>query len=477
MLGDDGMNMERNHTGKTGSVYRRRMIKTIFWLFLFFASNILNAQISVSNLVEYRLGNLPDREPEYMSTLYDQVQLDYFRDFLIVGLRYEMYQPTEQSRKYGKPTQRYIDWQKDWLHLRVGNFYSRLGRGLVFRSFELPGVVQEDEVNRVRYSFSRDMDGFLSEIKTKYVDATLLRGDAINNTLPPTLENRDRSLGVVEGGQLFLKPFHWLKFGGTFARYHFRNSEAFNAGSGILEFSLTPLMERYLSKDFFVDFYSEYAEKEESDNAISAGGNGSPYAFYSSANIIYKRLGISLEYKDYRDFNLRVNDPPPAVREHSFYLLNRNTHVLLPENELGFQIEATYSLDNGTTFIANYTQAENRLRLLENTVFMETFLEIDFFLSPQILVKFFIDKSKDEYFAKSIADRWTLGGEVEWQYSDFNSISFELQGQRSEKTFEFAPNRNSFDDLYASLAFLKSPNLSAGIVFQRTTDPDVTDDP
>jgi hypothetical protein len=51
--------------------------------------------------------------------------------------------------------------------------------------------------------------------------------------------------------------------------------------------------------------------------------------------------GASWEFKDYQNFELAVNEPPTLVREHSFALLNRSTHVLQPSQERGTQFEAT----------------------------------------------------------------------------------------------------------------------------------------
>ena len=140
-----------------------------------------------------------------------------------------------------------------------------------------------------------------------------------------------------------------------------------------------------------------------------------------------------MEHKDYHDFNFQMNYPPPSVKQHSFYLLNRETHVLLPEDEKGNQFEATYSLRNTMTFIANYTRGENRPLFLNRTIFEEKFFEVDIYFRENILAKLFIDESKDEYFSKLIDNRITGGITLDWQIDDFYSVNLDIEAQRTKK--------------------------------------------
>ena len=77
---------------------------------------------------------------------------------------------------YAAITQRYAEWSDPHLHVRVGNFYTILGRGLIARSFELPGVVLDQTGFPSRYSPTRDVDGVLGEATLGPFDARLLLG-------------------------------------------------------------------------------------------------------------------------------------------------------------------------------------------------------------------------------------------------------------------------------------------------------------
>jgi len=449
---------------------------SLFFIILVQNSTIISAQISVSSIAEYQLGNLPAEDPSNLTSLYDQLQLEYYNDNLIIGLRYETFNSSNLNRKYNIFSQRYLEWQKDWFRLRIGNFYGMLGRGLVFRAFELPGIIQEDQTNRVRYGLTRDADGFIVETDWNFFQMTLLRGESLNSTIPLTYDNDLRSLGIVEGGQIKIIPKHWFTIGATYVRYVPTNVPPFEAGSGFIRLSLEPILE-LISNDLLIDFYGEYAQKQAGkDNFLTLSDKYS-HALYLSANFIFKNFGLSLEHKDYHDFNLQMNYPPPSVRQHSFYLLNRETHVLLPEDEKGNQFEATYAFRNGTTFIANYTCGENRPLFLERTIFEEKFFEADVDLSENILTKVFVDQSKDEYFSKLIDNRITGGVTLDCQFDDRYSVNFDIQAQKTEKMFEFAPNKNKYNHFYGSIGLTKSPKFSVALELQYTDDPEITDIP
>ena len=435
---------------------------------------IVYTQITVSNFAEYQLGNLPNEEPTNLTSLYDQLRIEYYKDNIIIGLRYEAFNSSNLNNKYERFAQRYFEWQNDWLKLRVGNFYGIFGRGLIFRAFELPGVIQEDQIDRVRYGLTRDVDGFIIETDWKYLQLTFLRGESFNSGIAPIYE--DRSLGIIEGGQLKINPVNWLSIGTAYVRYTPTNLPSFEAGSGFFRLSLEPFLQK-ISDDLLIDFYTEYAQKETRKNNFLSTSDKYAHALYFSTNFIYKNFGLSVEHKDYHNFNLQINDPVPAIREHSFYLLNRDTHVLLSEDEKGHQFEATYTLANGTAFIVNYSYAKNKPEFLRSTVFEEKYFETNVHLTENILLKLFIDKSRDEYFSKAIKNRFTGGAVLEWQFFDYNSINIDIEMQETKKMYDIVPGKNTYKDFYCSLGFSKASQFSLAIELQRTGDFEVTDNP
>lgn len=451
---------------------KRSVISALVLFFILIQNFFANGQVSVSNLAEYQVGNQPDTDPKNLTSLYNQTNLSFRSNDFTIGLRLENFQ-ADVDRKYNKFTQRYMEYQRDWFRLRIGNYYGILGRGLVFRAFELPGVLIQDPLFGVRQSLSRDVDGFLTEMNWKYLQITLLRGKALESSSPLIFEDENRTIGIVEGGQIKMQPFNWLTIGGTYARYSLRNMRKYEVGSAIFALSLNRLIEKLNLNDLSVDFYTEYAQKQATQKNLLSLKDNDPHALYFSANFIYKNLGLSFEHKNYQDFNLRMNDPPPLVKEHSFYLLNRATHVLVPENEKGNQIELTFSLPNHAIFTLNYSKAENEISPALKYSFSETFFGVDLNLTDAILTKFFIDQNKDEFPSKAFKDRLVGGMNLEWQYNDFNSIGLDVQALKFSRTYD--PKEHQ--ELYGAITFAKSPQFSISLIGQRSTDPFETDIP
>ena len=60
-----------------------------YWvlLLLLISQGILLGQISISNLMEYQRGNLPHTDPKSLSTLYDQVNVNYHINMFLRKLK------------------------------------------------------------------------------------------------------------------------------------------------------------------------------------------------------------------------------------------------------------------------------------------------------------------------------------------------------------------------------------------------------
>ncbi len=132
--------------------------KTFVIIFLLLRG--VSGQLSVSNMFEYQLGNLPQVSPSNLSTHYDQLNIFYRHTDFLLSAKLETFQTPNPVQSYTQIAQRTISFSKDGLDLKVGNFYQIFGRGLLLRTYEIPGVVREDVSFRSRYGFYRDIDGF-----------------------------------------------------------------------------------------------------------------------------------------------------------------------------------------------------------------------------------------------------------------------------------------------------------------------------
>jgi hypothetical protein len=172
-----------------------------------------------------------------------------------------------------------------------------------------------------------------------------------------------------------------------------------------------------------------------------------------------------MEYKDYHNFMLGFNDPPPLVKEHAYLLLNRSTHTLEPANETGWQTEFFYTFDAGHALTFNLAQATNEL-FSNRFFYKEQFFELSYYVTPAFNIKAFIDHGADGLFAEK--DRQTLGIYFEHEWSNRWGAILDYEYQ----TF----TRDLFEDQNINnqalmLTFSYAPDLALGFVAERSNDP------
>jgi len=163
-----------------------------------------------------------------------------------------------------------------------------------------------------------------------------------------------------------------------------------------------------------------------------------------------------------------VNEPPTLVREHGFALLNRSTHVLLPGQEEGYQLEARFDYRNRVGLVANSSRAENARSLR----FEERYVELSGHWRGAS-VTLFADEQEDRF--ESIGDRDTFGGSLLVPFRGVHSVEFQAETQESE--IVAGTLRARYGDRYWSLTYGWAGRLSLAAVRQTTNDPDEIEDP
>ncbi len=431
----------------------------------------LFAQLSITNLAEYQLGNLPNTEPENLSTLYDQLNLQYWHDQISVGLRVESFQSTNSDRSYNVLSQRYVEWQGGPMKLRLGNFYTTLGRGLVMRAFELPNVIFEQRELRRRYGYYRDVDGFLAEGTWKRFEFTALFGQPLDESQPPDGES-DRRKGTVQGGQVRFRPTNWLTIGDAYLRAQDTKStiEHNEMNSLFTELNASPVL-RQAGFNSTLKLYGEHARSNSQLGNFFSFQSDMPYATYLNLIFSYNKLGFSAEYKDYKQFENGINVPPIGYMEHSYYLLNRVTHELLAENERGYQFELTFRVSSSLYLLGNMSYARNEF-FRSQYEFYDRMLEATFTLSERLSGKSFVNVAKDEL--RGDLDRKTGGLNLDWQAYKTYALSLDAQYQTIDRGFATTVTE-SFENTYAAITVSSSPIFSISAIVERSTDSGETD--
>jgi len=423
-------------------------------LFLICSSASIHAQISGQNLMEYQYGQLPGDTTGSFSTIYDRVLLDYsYKKFKVGGTLENFYSPYE-SRNYTRMAQFRIQYNSKPLELKIGNFYETLGRGILLRSYEIPGAILEDKSYRSRHYFHRDLLGASAKFRHKDFTAKLIYGKPLNNVLPPTFDQQGRRSDQIIAFQSdYSLNGHLLGL----AVMNLQNESVqswhamINASGAILP---------YLS------YYTEFA-KNVSDFAISDFSSEAAFAFYGNLSLSLDRFGLSAEYKNYSNYLLGsgFNEPPALVREHSYKVLNRSTHVLQPQNERGVQLEGFFFFPDESSLVVNHTRAVNDFG--KTFIFQEYFAEYSFALNEKHDLKLFGDFAQDPF--KLEENRISTGFYADWKLNETFSLNSSYEFQH------FYRNPDNVQNQVLSIGFSSKSKISGYVVSELSNDPVIVD--
>lgn len=451
----------------------------LFLLFIayfgFATSTEINAQVYGSNTFEFQYGNLPYEDNKDLSTSYDQLNLFYDSDKISFYGKLEQFISPFKDRNYLDLTQKRFQYEDDNFRVRVGNFYETIGRGLLLRSYDIPGSVYEDAFERTRYGFYRDLEGVAINANTSWLEIKALRAEPLFNLHPPNFEPDSlRRPDLVEAIQANIFINEMISIGGAFMRSNPSFTNDYQE-YGSLMFDLNPVSN--------IQFFGEYAF--QSDAALLAFNDEDSFALYSGVNFYLDSFGGSLEYKNYNNFRLGqgYNDPPSLIKEHTYPILNRSTHVLETSNETGFQAEVYYTFEGGHSITTNIATAKNELFSEAN--FREYFVEGYYVIDDYFSVKGFLDYAYDIKEPSDLItlndDRVSLGFITEKSFSNEHSFMLDLQYQHITRVVDLKAANSKEEDksgnFYGALTFSPQYDFTMSVIFEASTDPQLTDKP
>lgn len=429
-------------------------------LFSFLGLISVQGQWYGSNTFQFQLGNLPYEKDTDYSTSYNQTNLYYDSgNFSLFGKLEQFFTPIEE-RNYFDLTQKRIQFQDDQFRVRVGNFYETLGRGLLLRSYDIPGSVFEDEFERTQYAFFRDLEGVSIDYNSDRFEIKAVRAQPLFNPLPPNFKPDSlRRPDLVEAIQANFYATDDLNVGAILMRSNSNTTDFREFGSLLVDYNLNQN----------IQLFSEYAF--DLDNAFSFDSDTDAFGLYAGSNFYYGGFGGSLEFKNFSNLRLGsgYNDPPSLIREHTYPVLNRSTHVLDTANETGFQAEAYYNFEGGHNLTFNLSRAINDgFARFEYT---ELFIEGLYQINDDLSVKSFIDYAQDDL--KGDDDRWSFGWITENIFANEIGAVLDLQYQQFKRSFD--PDKTS--NVYVALSLSFSSDFIISGIVEATTDPQLTDNP
>ena len=431
------------------------MIKRYFLVFLListFSSSF--SQFSGNNLLETQFGKLPTDTVSIFPTLYDRTVLDYRYKGFKAGVTVEQYYTPYSERNYFALQQARLEYRSKSLQINVGNFYETLGRGTLIRSFQIQGAILEDVSFRSRHYFHRDILGANVKFRSNNFTIQGLYGKPLNNVFPTNQSFDNR------------RPDN---FGALYMDYNLKGQ--------ILGGSLM-----HVHNDFDNDLFGMLTASGNVSNVISYYGEFSSnlyrfnsdgnetdtrYAAYMNVNLNYDKVGISAEYKYYENFLLGAgfNEPPALVKEHFYRVLNRSTHVMQPQNENGYQLEAFFQVGDASVLTLNNTLAINNFG--RQFIFQEYFAEYATTLNQKHDLKLFIDYAEDPF--KSERTRISWGAYAEWRLKKQSGLKTEFEFQT------FQRNDDRVHNLATYLGYSYKSKFSAGIITEFSNDPTIID--
>jgi hypothetical protein len=434
------------------------MMRAIIILLLGSIATKIQAQFSGYNLMEAQLGNIPYQQPTDLTTIYNQLNLQYHWKGLMAFSRLEQfYGSMPDGGNYIKFTQYSLTYRNKGLEAKLGNFYETLGRGLLLRGYEIKNSVFEDRIYRIRQGFYKDVRGAFVRYGNSWLEAKALRGRSLANQLPPN--HPDNRLDLCTAGEI---SFFLLN---QRAGAIFLNNE--NPGRHSQFVSL------YMGGNIWklFDYYGEIAHQTNENSDYLRFGDNDSYGGYFNLNYSAPGFGISMEWKDYHQFLIGAGlaDPPTLVKEHSYKLLNRSTHVSELLDERSIQLEIFYSLNEKSRLTLNHSRGENNF--FQNYRFQEYFAEW-YSSSENFLFKSFFDYAFDEFKAEN--NRVTVGIYFTKILPNQWSVSLESEAQQFEKPYLEIPQVQNY---YAGLAVNKSAKFSSNLVWEYTNDLSVADIP
>ena len=456
-------------------------------------------QYSVSNFFRYGNGNQffggQSGRKEYVE---DQANVRLFWNDFTVGFQYQYDDPPEFGPRYQGIRKRYVEFQRDGLQLTAGDFYTLYGKGLSMNLFENRGINYDTKLDGLRGVYHDDVVNVITALGTmKYYDLT----------------NPDRiETYSVRSGFFELSPWSTLRVGASLVGVTGNSpNEPYNDH---LNADILGGMASFRILGF--DLYGEYAQKHSF--GLQQTGADRYVGFDRTGHAIYGNLsytsesgfGISAEYKNYqfdvvnpgeRDPNrptrmLPMANPPTAFKEHSFNLLARKPHVIDFNDEVGWQIDAFYSLSPTFTVSVNGSAASRQktwtglpsgnYRMVDksNTLFpamdadfwpfYEVYAEMEWYFDGQSYIRAAVARRADTQFQEltreeHLQSSFTVPVRIEYMVTEEYSIGASLEQQRAHDS-SYPDGTEDFWNEFISLTFAKAPLWAATVRFEMTTD-------
>ncbi len=456
-------------------------------------------QYSVGNYMRYGNGTqIVGGQEQFKEYFENQTNVRLFWNDFTVGFQYLYDDPPEFGPNWQGMRKRYVEFARDGIELRAGDFFTLFGKGLAMNLFENRGINYDTGLDGLRGIYRND---YLTGIAAA---GTMRYYDLINSNRIETYS--------VKSAHAEVRPIDWIRLGGSLVSATGELPSPFG-----IDHVRADIREGMVTlKGLGFEVFAGYAHKRSSGlrpgpgttvNVFERDGEG---MYGSVAYTSEIGLGVTFEYKDYSfdpvdpgertDVNrptrmLPMQNPPIVHKEHSFYLLSRNPHIIDFNDEKGMQLDVFYSLTPAITINLNGSVAsrQNVYVMRSDGSFastsgdMGTLLSLDEKYSPwhelYADVEWYFDGQSylraafnyrnespyDEYVKKAKHQTsTTLPVLIEYVLDDEWSVTGQFEYQQYHDST--VPSNPDWDNVYVALTLSKSPTLAATVRMEATTD-------
>lgn len=408
-----------------------------------------------------------------------------------VGVRFLYDNPPEVGQSFTGISRRFLEYSKDDLSIRVGNFSELYGKGLALNLFEDRGL-----------AYDTWADGLKAHYKLNDLEFSMLYGkieykDSINIW-------RQEDYTLV-GGNVEYKLNDFVKLGASYI-----DAEGTFAGNDEIAAIRAEVPELYL--DLGYSDFNLYVDWSQKWTSIIGGESSIGNGLYSSLSFSTSGFGIVLDYKNYKfdqrdpfsrdDYSrssrmLPFQNPPIVMKEHSYVFLSRSIHEVDFNDEVGLQVEVFYTPIDDTylNFNAslssrhnyyNYNQDNFEFTLAqrdnnylpstddEYSPFWEYFMEAEHYFSPYTSLNIgFARRSKSLYsdFVGQTGTHKILSTVIPFllQHTFNEVISSQLQYEFEAVSDNYATSQPEFNNHFISLLANLYSKLSLNVRYEFTT--------
>ena len=454
---------------------------------------------SVSNLFRYGngeriLGSLKIPQTYFENLTDARISLP---ENFVLGFRLLYDEPPEIGEEFKGISRRYLEYNNNGVYIRAGNSSTLFGRGMALNLFENRGLAYDTWMDGVKFKYSSD-----------FYDATILGGSIDFRDSITFVRNEKYK---IRGGNIEVYPFPELLLGGSYIYSEGVQPQGESSSDIPPKNIKAEIPEAYLNLNLNnISLYVDWSRKWT--NVITDHYTSTGSGLYGAVSYYGDGYGITLDYKNY-SFDildpygrtdaarptrmLPFQNPPIVQKEYSYTLLTRPLHEVDFNDEVGYQIDAFYSVSDNTTLNFNtslssrhdsynlnpdgftFTRIERSANFLPSTKkeffpYYEIFIEGEHYYTSSSLFKLAFALRQETFYNEFSPDKSsiiTTSIVVPVQIQNTFSQNFSLKAQSEHEWVKEnfnGMNNNYFNQLITIIGSFFS-KLTATIRFEYTT--------